>query len=43
MEEKKQDVSVRDSSGMPRLTVWESEIEKVDTGDSYRLSGMVVW
>ena len=40
MEEKKQDVSVRDSSGMPRLTVWESEIEK---GDSYRLSGMVVW
>lgn len=28
---------------MPRLTVWESEIEKVDKGNSYRLSGMVVW
>ena len=39
---KKQDVTVGDSSGTARLTVWESEVGKVAEGDSYRLSGVVV-
>lgn len=38
----KQDVLVGDRSGTARLTIWESEIGKVDVGKSYRLCGMVV-
>lgn len=39
---KKQDVLVGDSTGVARVTVWESEIGKLEEGGSYRLTGMIV-
>ena len=39
---KKQDVLVGDSTGTVRVTVWESEIGKLEENGSYRLTGMVV-
>ena len=39
---KKQDVLVGDSTGVARVTVWESEIGKLKEGESYKLTGMMV-
>ena len=39
---KKQDVLVRDCTGTARVTVWESEIGKLEEDGSYRLTGMMV-
>lgn len=39
---RKQDVMVGDKSGTVRFTVWESEIGQVQTGCSYKLTGVMV-
>lgn len=39
---KKQDLLVGDVSGAVRLTLWESEIGKVEEGMCYKFSGVVV-
>ena len=38
----KQDVTVCDATGSARLTLWANEIGKIEEGNSYLLSGMVV-
>ena len=39
---KKQDVVVKDVTGVCRFTLWEEEVDKVEKEKSYKLGGMVV-
>ena len=39
---KKQDMTISDSTGNIRLTVWEEHINKLEEDTSYRLSGLTV-
>ena len=39
---RKQDITISDSSGSIRLTVWEEYINKLDEDTSYHLSGVTV-
>lgn len=38
----KQDITVADDTGCARLTIWEAEIGRIESGKSYHLSGMIV-